>query len=110
NGRWEESFFYKKHYIITLGSELQQEKEAYYDPGLGLNRIYASDYFIADFDKKVMRSKVLKMDKQIWLLVSRWAGDEYNKETMSRRLKKYFRLTLAKEQKGIKIYRFVPLN
>jgi len=39
-GRWQESFRYKDHFIITLGSERYTGKDEYRDPGPGLNMIH----------------------------------------------------------------------
>jgi len=108
DGHWQESFQYKAHSIITLGSERNQGKDGYYDPGSGANKIYRSDYITADFDKKVMKQDILNSNRQVWLLVSEWAGDAYRCQKMSDKLKKYFNLTLLKEVGGIKIYRFRP--
>lgn len=105
---WQDSFQYRKHYIVTIGNELYQKEDAYYDPGYGINKIYNPEYIIADFDKKVLRDDILKANRQIWLLVSRWAGDEYNRESIAQKLKTYFKMTLRKEVSGVKVYRFDP--
>jgi len=55
-----------------------------------------------------MQRNILNSDRQIWLLISMWAGDAYNSQAMSDRLKTHFELTLAEEAGGIKIYRFRP--
>ena len=108
DGSWRESFRYKGHSIITLGSERTQGKDGYYDSGSGTNKIYSLDYITTDFDKKVMKEDILNSNRQVWLLVSKWAGDAYCSQKMSDKLKAYFRLTLAKEVGGIKICRFAP--
>lgn len=106
---WQESFQYKKHYIITLGSELEQTQDAYYDPGSGINKIYKPGHIIADFDKKILGGDILKAEKQVWLLVSRWAGDEYRLESIAQKLKAYFKMAFRKEVSGVKVYRFEPM-
>lgn len=106
---WQESFQHKKHYIITLGSELEQTEDAYYDPGSGINKIYKPGHILADFDQKVLMGDILKTKKQVWLLVSRWAGDEYGLESVARKLKAYLKMALRKEAGGIKVYRFDPI-
>jgi mannosyltransferase len=107
--RWQESFRYKDHFVITLGSERVAGKDEYRDPGTGLNIMYNSDYIVSDFDKKVMQHEdIIKSHRQIWLLVSAWAGDVYGSRTLSDRLGTRFKLTLVNEVGGIKIYRFSP--
>jgi hypothetical protein len=108
NGRWRESFRYKGYSVITLGSERTQVKGKYHDPGFGINKIYKAGYITADFDKKVMQEDILNSNRQIWLLISMWAGDAYYSQAMSDRLKTHFEPTLAEEAGGIKIYRFRP--
>lgn len=109
DNRWQESFRYKDHFIITLGSERYAGKNKYQDLGAGSNILYSSDYIISDFDKKVMRHEdITKSHRQIWLLISRWAGAAYDNRVFIDKLNAYYELTLAKEVKGVKIFRFSP--
>jgi 4-amino-4-deoxy-L-arabinose transferase-like glycosyltransferase len=109
NNLWQESFQYKDHFIITLGSERYAGKDEYRDFGAGSNILYNSDYIVSDFDKKVMRHEdIIKSHRQIWILISRWAGTVYDNRVFVDKLNPYYELTLAKEVKGIKIFRFSP--
>lgn len=94
---WQESFRYKAHDIITLGSELPGMKDARYNPC----------YHIDDeFDAKVFKSGLLKTDKRIWLLISKWSGGEYGRERSAQKLGAHFKMALRAEVPGIKVYRF----
>jgi hypothetical protein len=99
DGGWEESFQYKRHRVITLGSELSATKGARYIQGERIN---------ADFDTKVLSGGVLKTDNPLWLLISRWAGDEYYKDNLAGKLKAHFKMVLKRDISGIKVYRFEP--
>lgn len=109
-GRWQESFRYKGHLIITIGIEQSQGKAGYQDPGPGINMMHSLDYIASDFDRKVMQQEdIINSNRQIWLLVSRWEDDvNRSAQALSDKLKMHFKLTLSKKVGGIKIYRFRP--
>ena len=96
---WQESFKYKTHYIITLGSELPGLKDSRYNPCYN---------FDGDFDKKVLRSDVLKTNRRIWLLISRWSGIENGREREAQALGAYFKMAFREQAPGIMVYRFEP--
>jgi hypothetical protein len=109
DNRWQESFRYKDHFVITLGSERYTGKDEYRDFSTGMNILYNSDYIVSDFDKKVMQHEdIIKSHRQIWVLISRWAGAVYDNRVFIDKLNAHYKLTLAKEVKGIKIFRFSP--
>jgi len=96
---WQESFQYKQHRVITLGSELLATKGSRYIQGERIN---------ADFDTKVLSGDVLNADKPLWLLISRWAGDEYYKGDLAAKLKTHFKMVFKRDACGIKVYHFEP--
>lgn len=106
---WQESFQYRDHLIITLGSERNAGKDEFRDPGPGLNLKYSLDYIVSDFDKKVMQHEdVIRSHRQIWILISQWAGDAYGSRMFIDKLDPHYKLTLATEAGGINIYRLSP--
>ena len=109
-GRWQESFQYKNHFIITFGIEQNQGKAGYRDPDAGLNMMHSLSYITSDFDRKVMQQEsIINSNRQIWLLISRWEDDANGSaRVLSDKLKMYFELTLINKVGGIKIYRFKP--
>jgi mannosyltransferase len=98
-GEWQSSFRYKTHDIITLGSELPGTYDARYNP------CYHID---AEFTSQVLHSRLLKADKRIWLLISRWSGGEYDQEGVARKLQDHFKMAWREEAPGVKIYLFEP--
>jgi len=96
---WQDSFRYRAHEIMTLGSELPGKQEACYNPCYHIE---------ADFDSKVLRESFLRTDKRVWLLISKWSGGEYDQEKIARKLQAYFKMTVQEEAAGVRVYRFEP--
>lgn len=94
DGKWQSSFRYKGHYIITIGKEIYPDKQAY------------SNYITADFEENVLRDDILNSGRQIWLLVSIWSGEEYHREIMAGKLSNYFKKDLEIELEGVKVFCF----
>ena len=110
SGHWQDSFRYKNHQIIAIANELGQKEDAYYalDKSGITNKTYDFNYILADFDRKVMQKDVLDTNKEVWLLVSRWTGEEYNRQAMVEKLNKYLKMAFKEETGGVRIYRFEP--
>jgi mannosyltransferase len=109
-GRWKESFWYKDHFIITFGIEQDQGEAGDQHSGRGINTMHSLDYITNDFDRKVLqREDVIRSNRQLWLLVSRWEDDaNHSAEPLRDKLQTYVKLTLSEKVGGIKIYRFSP--
>jgi len=106
---WQKSFQYRDHLIITLGSERNAGKDGFRDPGPGLNLKYSLDYIMSDFDKEIMRHEdIIRSNRQIWILISQWAGEAYGSRVFIEKLNMYYKLTFAKELGGINVYRLNP--
>lgn len=106
DGKWQETFRYKKHHIITIASEHCQPK----DIELGRNfnhNVYSCNYIISDFDKKVFQEDILNTNKQIWVLMSRWTGvqDECLQMIIDK-FKRHLKLKLEDGVGGVKVFCF----
>lgn len=97
DGGWQESFQYRKHYIITLGSELPGMKDAHY---------YPSRHIYDDFARQVLRSNVLETNKRIWLLISKWSGYEYKRSRIPQSLRTHFKMTVKEKVRGVRVFCF----
>ena len=106
DSEWQGVFRYKRHYIITIASEYNQAKDIEYDVFFNLNR-YSCNYIVSEFDKKVFQTDILSIDKQVWVLISRWTGvQDKCVQKIIGKLKKYLKIKLEHEVGGVKTFCF----
>jgi len=104
---WQEAFKYKRHYIVTIASEMILENDKCYITGKnGSNVQYNSEAIFADFSKKVSQKDILTSDQQIWLLMSKWSGEEYNLQAIANMMDRISTVKFQDEVGGIKIFCF----